>query len=326
MSTSPDLSKISHTLPAQLSYEILMDAAPLAIILLDKERTVRQWNPAAEQMFGWKEEEVLGRRHRIVPPEIENEYRDQQEKVFSGQKFEQLDSIRLRKDGRRIPVSLSMNPVKDAEGTVVAALAILMDITARKQVEFERDKIFSLSLDLLCVATLDGFFKRVNPAFERTLQYSSEELCSRSFFDFIHPDDREITLAELQKLGTGHNTVYFVNRYICKDGSVRYLSWTCPAAVPGDELLYAVARDITERRVAAAEREKLIAELTEALANVKTLQGLLPICASCKMIRDDEGKWNPVETYMRDRSSVEFTHGICPGCTKKLYPDYYKEP
>jgi hypothetical protein len=79
---------------------------------------------------------------------------------------------------------------------------------------------------------------------------------------------------------------------------------------------------VKERREAAEAREKLIAELQEALANVRTLRGLVPICASCKKIRDDKGYWQQVEVYVRDHSEAEFSHGICPECTRKLYPDF----
>jgi hypothetical protein len=80
-----------------------------------------------------------------------------------------------------------------------------------------------------------------------------------------------------------------------------------------------MVEDISERRRAAEERERMIDELKEALANVKTLRGLIPICASCKKIRDDKGYWSQVEVYVRDRSEAEFSHGICPDCAKKLY-------
>jgi HAMP domain-containing protein len=73
------------------------------------------------------------------------------------------------------------------------------------------------------------------------------------------------------------------------------------------------------------ERERLISELEQALSEVKTLSGLLPICSSCKRIRDDKGYWNQIETYVRDHTDAEFTHGICPECAKKLYPELYKE-
>ncbi|MBN2224180.1 MAG: PAS domain-containing protein [Deltaproteobacteria bacterium] len=86
-----------------------------------------------------------------------------------------------------------------------------------------------------------------------------------------------------------------------------------------------VIKDVTERKRADLEREALIAELQEALSRVKTLSGLLPICASCKRIRDDSGNWDPIEVYIRDRSSAQFSHGICPECARKLYPDYYKD-
>lgn len=79
-----------------------------------------------------------------------------------------------------------------------------------------------------------------------------------------------------------------------------------------------------ERKHAEEERSRLIAELQESLAKVRTLSGLLPICASCKKIRDDKGYWNQIETYIKDRSQAEFTHGICPDCAQRLYPQDYK--
>jgi PAS domain S-box-containing protein len=86
-----------------------------------------------------------------------------------------------------------------------------------------------------------------------------------------------------------------------------------------------VARDISQRKKAWREREKLIDELKEALAQVKTLRGFIPICANCKKIRDDEGFWNCVEKYLSEHSEVKFSHGICPDCAKNLYPEFIKK-
>lgn len=83
-----------------------------------------------------------------------------------------------------------------------------------------------------------------------------------------------------------------------------------------------LSREIDERKRAETEKEKLIAELQAALSKVKTLSGLFPICSSCKKIRDDSGYWNQIESYIRDHSEAEFSHGICPECAKKLYPDF----
>jgi hypothetical protein len=83
--------------------------------------------------------------------------------------------------------------------------------------------------------------------------------------------------------------------------------------------------DVTERRQLELERERLIGELREALAKVKLLSGFIPICASCKKIRDDAGYWQQIEVYIRDHSEAQFSHGICPDCGKRLYGEAYRE-
>ena len=90
-------------------------------------------------------------------------------------------------------------------------------------------------------------------------------------------------------------------------------------------LLQELQRELAERKRVEEERERLIAELQEALANIKILRGLIPICASCKRIRDDEGYWQQVEVYIQDRSEARFSHGLCPDCIKKLYPEYFQD-
>jgi PAS domain S-box-containing protein len=82
-----------------------------------------------------------------------------------------------------------------------------------------------------------------------------------------------------------------------------------------------VKEDITERKASEAEREKLIKELEQALVNVRTLRGLIPICAGCKKIRDDKGFWNQVENYVAAHSEAKFSHGLCPECAQRLYPE-----
>jgi PAS domain S-box-containing protein len=117
----------------------------------------------------------------------------------------------------------------------------------RRRAEEERDRLFEFSPDLLCVAGLDGYFKRVNPAFEETLGYSSVELLAKPFIELVHPEDRAATMSELESLGRGVRTTYFENRYLREDGSEVWLEWK---AVPNleEELIYATARNVTERK------------------------------------------------------------------------------
>jgi PAS domain S-box-containing protein len=122
----------------------------------------------------------------------------------------------------------------------------------------ELQRLFDLSIEMLCIAGTDGYFKRLNPAFEQTLGYSSEELQSKPFIELVHPDDREATLRELTKLSEGEATTCFENRYRCKDGSYRWLSWSSSPQYNGH--LFASAIDITERKRA----EKLFHGLLEA--------------------------------------------------------------
>lgn len=149
-------------------------------------------------------------------------------------------------------------------------MAAFTELQARRErAERESERIFNLSLDLLCIAGVDGYFKRVNPAFERTLGYSAQELLARPFTEFVHPDDRERTHKATDALARGDEVVYFENRYIRRDGSLCWLQWNVRPE-PHEGLLYAAARDVTERRRAAEEQA--------ALRRVATLvaQGVAP--------------------------------------------------
>ncbi len=113
-----------------------------------------------------------------------------------------------------------------------------------------------------------------------------------------------------------------------RDGTPIHISTACTPLKDEDGTVSTVLlfiTDISERKAHETERERLITELQDALARVKTLTGLLPICASCKNIRDDHGQWNNIESYISERSEADFTHGICPACAAKLYPKYHNE-
>lgn len=186
------------------------------------------------------------------------------------------------------------------------------------------DRYFELSLDMLCIAHFGGYFRRLNPAWERTLGFTQDELQARPMFDFVHPEDRERTLEQNRKVRAGEQAVGFENRYVCKDGSYRWFRWNARADLDR-QLIYSVARDITDQKRADEERERLLAQLTSALAEVRELQRILPICMYCKSIRDDENYWHSVEAYISRHTHSRFSHGICPQCFDKVRSTWLEE-
>jgi len=131
------------------------------------------------------------------------------------------------------------------------------------------DRFFKLSLDLLCIAGFDGVFRRLNPAWEHTLGYTTEELTAHPSLDFVHPEDQGATLDEMEKLTAGsHSTIAFENRYRSKDGAYRWLSWNA-APFTSDQLIYATARDTTERRQLEEQLHRL-REAAEAASAAKS--------------------------------------------------------
>ncbi|HTD45998.1 MAG TPA: ATP-binding protein [bacterium] len=110
-----------------------------------------------------------------------------------------------------------------------------------------QEHFFLLSLDMLCIAGFDGYFKQLNPAWEKTLGFTREELTAKPFVEFVHPDDRAATVAEAGRLMAGAETVTFENRYLTRDGSYKWLLWSTAVSLE-DQLYYAVARDVTERK------------------------------------------------------------------------------
>ena len=136
------------------------------------------------------------------------------------------------------------------------------------------DRFFTLSIDLFCVASFDGVFKRLNPAWQETFGWTDKELCARPFLDFVHPDDVESTSREAGTLAQGAPVVQFQNRYRCQNGSYRWLEWMA-VPVPEERHIYAIARDITDRKQAEAQSLALNAALRQRGAELATLNGEL---------------------------------------------------
>lgn len=169
-------------------------------------------------------------------------------------------------------------------GLLLATFLVLARALARKQLEDQRERFFQVSLDMLVFAGFDGYFKRLNPAWERTLGFTAEELMSKPQIEWVHPDDREATLRQAAAVRAGGSAVAFENRYRCKDGSYKWLLWN---SVPSPDHLtvYAVARDLTERKNIEAQLRDL--SLRDDLTNLRNRRGFLLLAEQeLKLVRD----------------------------------------
>jgi PAS domain S-box-containing protein len=182
----------------------------------------------------------------------------------------------------------------------------------------------------------DKEFRKIlaNPAYVHKLGCKYEaEVIGKNDFDFFPKELAEGFYTDDQKVIQSGQPIIDREEYVIdENGKKRWLLTTkIPLKDESNQItgLVGIGRDITdrknaeeERKKAEAEREKLITQLQEALADVKLLSGLVPICANCKKIRDDQGYWTQIESYIQDRSDAKFSHSICPDCAAKLYPNY----
>jgi PAS domain S-box-containing protein len=184
------------------------------------------------------------------------------------------------------------------------------------------------AVGVMIITDLSGRIAYVNPAFLRMFEYDDKEEIIGTDAAALFASKKVKNLSDVRAfidLAQGATEEFVV---LHKDGTKFYVEVSC-SNVTNDEGhvsgRMASFVDITQRKHMELERETLIAQLQSALAKVKTLRGLVPICASCKNMRDDKGFWHQVEAYIHDHSEAVFSHSICPDCALKLYPDLCKD-
>ncbi len=231
------------------------------------------------------------------------------------------DAYRFRRaDGTYVEVMDRGHIVRDAARRGVRMVGAMQDISSRRRAEKERDRLFNFSVDMLCVAGFDGYFKQLNPAWERTLGWSNAELLSRPWLDRVHPDDRAATIAVGATLVDGGPIFQFENRFRHKDGSYHWLSWS---SVPDREAkeIFSVARDITESKAAEDQLHLLeasVAQLNEAVMITEAISDDMD--ALLDSVRPDfVDICTAVETHL-SLARVAAARGLPILCQKPLAP------
>jgi len=319
--------------------ELILESVGDGIYGVDLSGGTAFANPSALQITGYEVGDLIGMdQHAVLhhtkadgspyPVEECQIHRTLQD----GKIRHVIDEVFWKKDGASFPVEYVVAPMIENNRST-GAVVVFKDITERKRAEDElrlsEERYRTILRDIedgYHEVDLAGSFTFFNESFRKIMGYSQEELLGMNYKQYAA--DRE----SAKKVRGFYNTVYRTGEpvqgfdwdVIRKDGERRTVEVSVSLISDAEgrpEGFRGIVRDITERRQVENERERLISELQKALSEVKKLSGLLPICASCKKIRDDKGYWKQIEAYISDHSEAEFSHGICPDCMQKLYPE-----
>ena len=251
-------------------YEFLVKFAYDIIILTDKNLKIIEFNYRALEVFGYSREEM--NKMSILDLHPAEALTEISEKI-SILNIEQaifFETLHRRKDGSVFSIEFSARIFEIDEEKYYQFIG--RDISDRRRVEEELQRMFNLVPSMITLASSDGYFKRLNPAWERTLGYDIETLLSKPYTEFIHPDDVHITMAAVEKQFAGQEASNYINRYRAKDGSYKWLEWVTNLS-PNGEMIFAVAKDITARKLAEDERETMM-QLLRLLNSRSDLQTL----------------------------------------------------
>jgi PAS domain S-box-containing protein len=260
-------------------FSAVVESSNDAIITQALDGIVTGWNGAAERLFGHTSAEVVGKHiDIIVPPDRRTEVRDILARVGNGERIQQYETSRMRKDGRNVEVSLSVSPIRSATGEIVGASKTARDVTESKrtlraltaEVE-ERQRIFETSHDLILVTDTAGNFIQVSPSATTILGYEPAEMIGHSAVEFIHPDDLENTRSEMRAARQGMSKRSFETRYVGKDGKAVSLNWSGTWSEPVRRHFF-IGRDLTEKQTAEAQMRHVqkmdaIGQLTGGVAH-----------------------------------------------------------
>ena len=272
-----DISERRRTDAAIRQLANVVESSNDAIITLDFDGIVQSWNEGAYTVFGYDASEMVGQHISVVgPAEQKAEIAGILSRVQEGGGCHRIETVRQRKDGRRIEVAVSVSLLRERSGRVIGTTGVIRDLSGQRQLERQQQRFFDSSLDLLAVIGPDGMMRKCNGAFMRILGHSECDFLSRPFFDWIHPDDLPGTIASARQSQTGTNVVGFENRCRTAEGAYRWIRWNVVPDADGT-LFYASGHDVTERK----ERNRLLAlgrDVGVSLAQCSSMPAMLSAC------------------------------------------------
>lgn len=310
-----EITQIGRT---EESFQVVADYAPLGLVTIAEDGKFQYVNPMFRRMFGYGPNDVPNGKTWFRKAYPDPDYRRNVIQSW-------LEDMGASEPGQYRPRTFAVTCKDGATKTIHFSavqlengrhLLACVDVTDTQRLRDERDRLFNLSLDMLCVAGFDGFFRQVNPAWTKILGWEIEELLEKPWIELVHPDDRGAAMEIIRTVLQGEPLVSHENRYECKDGTYRWISWNA-FPLPGEKLIFAVARDITQKRHADEELKE----------NQRRLQAVLEHLPHLLWMKDRNGVFLMVnEAFARScgRASVEDVIGktdfdVWPEALAELY-------
>lgn len=299
------------------NFRVLVETISDIIVIADPEGRLVYANPATTAILGFQPGELQGMAILDLHPEhLREEATRILMEMFTGTRTACPLPLQ-RKDGSLVPVETRI--WKGSWNGAECLFGFCKDLSREQEALQKFDRIFRMNPALMAVNEVPGrTFHDVNDAFLRALGYTADEVVGRSAADlglFVDQAAQDRISEQLRDHGSVRGVELQVR---AKDG--RLLDGLFSGDLihsQGTVWFLTVMIDITER-------QRTVRELRTALAEIRELRGILPICSGCKKIRDDDGYWQQVDTYLTTRTGAQFSHGVCPDCMDRLYPDYGK--
>lgn len=317
-------------------FEALLEATPEAVVLTNRTGEIVLVNSQTERVFAYARKELFGQQIEMLLPERFHARHSKHRTQYAlapharpmGAGFELYG---LKKSGVEFPVEISLNQMDAEAGSLI--ISVIRDVTVRKEAEARLRSTLQELADFKAALDAHAILAVTDP--QGRITYANDKFCQISKYS------REALLGQDHRiLNSGYHSQEFMRdlwttiasgkvwqgeiRNRARDGS---LYWVHATIVPfldaqgAPQQYVAIRTEITQRKRAEEDRERLITELKQALAQVKTLKGMLPICSYCKKVRDGQGYWRQLEAYLSTHSEAELSHGLCPDCAIKQFED-----
>jgi len=319
---------------SEARYQQIIEGSHEGIAVMDLAGRILRINPRLGEMLGRPARELVGTSIFSVMDAANIEIALSAIGRYEQKPRDRYDLHLLHKNGSSICAWVSSSRVQDEDGGFVSVVWLVEDITAQELAraalaasEARFRTVTETASDAIVSVNEAGQIVLWNRAAQRVFGYTEAEIIGRPSMVLVPEESGEALKESLNRIvfsgqaGLPRDVVELTGRR--KDGSK--FPGELSVAVHKTEMgtsITAIIRDITERKKADAEREMLLASLENALTEVKTLSGIIPICSGCKKIRNDKGFWDQVETYISKHSEAHFSHGLCPECLQKYYPEF----